>query len=40
MQVMLVQLGQLLMQPFVHQIAGNLNRDPEQYRLSLRKTRG
>ena len=39
MQVMLVQLGQLLMQPFVHQIAGHLDRNPEQYRLSLRKTR-
>lgn len=39
MQVMLVQLGQVLMQPYVDQIAGYLNRDPEQYRLSLRKTR-
>lgn len=39
MQVMLVQLGQVLLQPFLQQIAGHLDRDPEQYRLSLRKTR-
>lgn len=39
MQVMLVQLGQVLMQPFVDQIAGYLQRDPDQYRLSLRKTK-
>lgn len=39
MQVMLVQLGQVLMQPFVDQIAGHLDRDPQQYRLSLRKTK-
>lgn len=38
-QVMLVQLGQVLMQPFVNQISGYLDRDPEQYHLSLRKTR-
>lgn len=39
MQVMLVQLGQVLMQPFVDQIAGHLDRDPQQYRLSLRKAK-
>jgi len=39
MQVMLVQLGQVLMQPFVDQIAGHLGRDPQRYQLSLRKTR-
>ncbi|MDN6152252.1 MAG: hypothetical protein L0I91_12690, partial [Yaniella sp.] len=39
MQVMLVQLGQVLLQPFLQHIAGHLNRDPEQYRLSLRNTR-
>ena len=39
MQVMLVQLGQVLLQPFLQHIAGHLDRDPEQYRLSLRKTR-
>lgn len=39
MQVMLVQLGQILMQPFLGQIAGHLNKDPEQYHLSLRKTK-
>lgn len=39
MQVMLVQLGQVLLQPFVQHIAGHLGRDPEQYQLSLRKTK-
>ena len=39
MQVMLVKLGQVLMQPFVDQIAGHLGRDPQRYQLSLRKTR-
>ena len=39
MQVMLVQLGQVLMQPFVDQIAGHLGQDPQRYQLSLRKTR-
>src|SRR5699024_8138334 len=34
-----VPIGHLLMQPFVHQIAGPLDRHPEQYRLSLRTTR-
>ena len=39
MQVMLVQLGQVLMQPYVDQIAGYLGQDPQRYQLSLRKTR-
>ena len=39
MQVMLVKLGQVLMQPFVDQIVGHLGRDPQRYQLSLRKTR-
>src|SRR5699024_1088938 len=39
MQVMLVQLAQVLLQPFLQHIAGHMNRVPEQYRLNLRTTR-